>query len=100
MDIMMTAMFGQLGVENNACVSIVVEQDINSLEELRALKDTKVTYLCKVVRRPGGRLAAVGIRPTIPDHGENVSLRAENNTQACLLLVATSHLHWAHNDSG
>jgi hypothetical protein len=49
MDIMMRAMFGPLGVEHNACVSIVEEQDINSLEDLRLLKDTEVTNLCKVV---------------------------------------------------
>ena len=83
----MRAMFGRLGVEHNACVSIVEEQDINNLEDLWLLKDNEVTHLCKVVQRPGGMIAAVGNAPALPDHGETVSLRAENNIKlACFWL--------------
>ena len=70
MDIMMRTMFGRFGVDHKACISIVDEQHINDLEELRVLKDTKVTNICKVVQRPGGMLEAVGTRPAAPDHGE------------------------------
>ena len=87
MDIMMRAMFGRLGVDHNTCISIIDEHHINNLDELQVLKDTEVTNLCKVVRRPGGMLEAVGVRPELPDYGENVSLRAENNIKlACFWL--------------
>jgi hypothetical protein len=83
----MRDMFGRLGVGHNACISIVDEQDIDSLEELQVLKDSEVTNLCKVVRRPGGMVDGPAGRPAVPDHGEMISLRAENNIKlACFWL--------------
>jgi hypothetical protein len=83
----MRDMFRGLGVSDNACISMVDEQGIDDLDELRVLKDSEVTNLCKVVRRPGGMLEPVGGRPSLPDHGEMVSLRAENNIKlACFWL--------------
>ena len=46
-----------------------------------------VTTLCKVVRRPGGLVEGPAGRPAVPDHGEMISLRAENNIKlACFWL--------------
>ena len=83
----MRLMFGRLGVANLARQSIVDEQGIDSLEELRVLKDSEVSNICKVVRCPGGMIHAAGGRPAVPDHGEMISLRAENNIKlACFWL--------------
>jgi len=72
--------FTRLGFSVPAAQSIVDDQQINSLDEIRILRDSEVENLCKVIRCPGGTLpAADPDAPAVPNPGINVSLRAENN---------------------
>ncbi len=80
----MRAAFTRLGFSNQAALTIVNDQGINSVEELSILTDHEVETLCKVVRRPGGQIAnpnagEAGQPDNIPNPGINVPLRAENN---------------------
>jgi hypothetical protein len=44
-----------MGFEDAATsTSITDNQDVNSLEELKILRDNEITNLCKALRRPGG----------------------------------------------
>ena len=74
----------RLGFTNAAAQNITNDQDIDSLGELKVLRDEDVVNLCKVVRRPGGMIAnpqagAPGAPAIIPNPGILVSLRAETN---------------------
>jgi ribosomal protein S13 len=52
---MRTAM-QRLGCTAEAAQAIVNDQGIDSLVELKSMKDDDVTTLCKVIRRPGGTI--------------------------------------------
>ena len=74
----------RLGFTQDAANAITQDQGIDSMEELKTLKDSEVKDLCDVVRKPGGTIpnpnAAVAGQPaTIRDPGIKVSLRAEGN---------------------
>jgi hypothetical protein len=70
----------RLGFTNAAAQCITADQGIDSLEELRVLRDADISNLCKVVRRPGGTIPNPGGAPgMIPNPGIPVSLRAETN---------------------
>jgi hypothetical protein len=74
----------RLGFTVAAATSIIADQGIDSLEELQVLRDSDISNLCKVVRRPGGTIAnpqagAPGQNPEIPNPGIPASLRAETN---------------------
>lgn len=81
----MRTMFERLGFTANAATLIVDTQGIDSLDELRLLKDSEVEGLCKVLRRPGGMVAnnavaiAAGGNAMINNPGTLVPLRAELN---------------------
>ena len=80
----MRAAYQRLGFSANAATRITDDQQIDSLGELKLLTDGEIENLCKVLRRPGGTIpnpqaATAGQPPRIPNPGEQVSLRAENN---------------------
>jgi hypothetical protein len=83
----------RLGFTQAAALSITDGQDIDSIAELRILKNDEIENLCKVIRCPGGTIpnpnAGDGQPPAIPNPGIPVSLRAENN----LKLAA----YWLHH---
>ena len=69
----------RLGFTQDAANAITQDQGIDSMEELKTLKDSEVKDLCDVVRKPGGTIpnpnAAVAGQPaTIRDPGIKVSL--------------------------
>ena len=73
----------RLGFTQAAALAITDVQGVDSIEELRMLKDAEIANLCKVMRRPGGTIpnpnAAVAGQPaTIPNPGIPISLMAEN----------------------
>src|SRR5688500_4274606 len=72
----------RMGFSNEAATAITTVQGIDSLAELELFKDSEVENFCKVVRCPGGQIAAVagvaGAAPQ-PNLGIGLSLRAENN---------------------
>jgi hypothetical protein len=45
-----------LGFMNAAATNITNNQDVDSLDELKVLRDEDIVNLCKVVRRPGGMI--------------------------------------------
>ena len=86
----MRAMFIRLGFSAAAATAIVDTQGIDTLEEVRFLSDDEAEgLLCSVVRKPGCTIpnpnaGAAGQPATIPDPGNAVSKRAENNLKlAC-----------------
>jgi hypothetical protein len=88
---MRTAM-QRLGCSQGAAQAIVNEQGIDSIDELKALKDEDVVALCKVVRRPGGTVpnpnAAQADQPAqIPAVGQAIPIRAEQNIKLAAYYV-------------
>ena len=81
-----------MGFSAAAAQSMVDEQGLTSLEDIKALTDQRVESLCKVIRRPGGRDANVAPGdPGAANIGIQVSLKAEFNLMlAAFLLVAPS----------
>lgn len=69
----------RIGFTIPASQAITIDQGIDSLDEIRYLKDSEVENLCKVIRRPGGTINNPAGEGNIPNPGESVSLRAENN---------------------
>ena len=61
-----------------ASAAIVNEQGINTLEEIRFLKDLEIDSISKVVRHPGGTVTWVGAGSNVTNPGTPVSLRAKN----------------------
>jgi hypothetical protein len=88
----MRAMFTRLGFTAAASTAIVDDQGIDTIEEVRFLTDEEAEGLCRVVRKPGGTIpnpnaGAAGQPAEIPNPGNAVSKRAENNLKlACFLL--------------
>ena len=72
------AVYTRCGFSEAVAAAIVNEQGINTLEEIRFLKDLEIDSLCKVVRRPGGTVAGVGAGSNMANPGTTVSLRAKN----------------------
>lgn len=77
---MRTAM-QRLGCTLAAAQAIVNDQGIDSLVELKVLKDNDVATLCKVIRRPGGTIVNPnadqdGQPAEIPNNGTAISVRA------------------------
>lgn len=70
----MRAMFERMGFTNTAAILLTDEQGIDTLLEVRNLKDANIENLCKVLRRPGGQNTSGN-----PDPGVKVSIRAEEN---------------------
>ena len=73
----------RIGFSEQAAQALVEEQGIATLDEIRLLSDNEIESLCKVIRRPGGRLppaagAAAGAAQ-IPNPGVQVNLRAAMN---------------------
>ena len=74
----------RLGWSATAQTMTVVEQHIDSVEELALLIDDCVENLCKVTRRPGGTMinpndGQDGQAARIPSTGTQISQRAEGN---------------------
>ena len=82
------AALARLGFSDQAAMSIQVDQGLSTLEEFELLSDSDISDLCKVVRRPGGTVAAVGVPGgQVANPGIAVSLRAETNLKlACYFL--------------
>jgi hypothetical protein len=59
----MQTMFQRLGCTIAAAQAIVNDQGIDSLAELKALKDSDDATLCKVIRCPGGARSSTPMRP-------------------------------------
>ena len=72
--------------------SIIDDQDINSLDELKILRDDEISNLCKVLRWPGGLInspnAATGQPVMILNPSNQANLQAEMN-----LTLAAYYLH-------
>ena len=88
----MRAMFIRLGFSAAAATAIVDTQGIDTLEEVRFLSDDEAEGPCSVVRKPGGTIpnpnaGAAGQPATIPDPGNAVSKRAENNLKLACFFV-------------
>jgi len=85
----MRQVFQRLGFSQQAATAVVDDQGINSLDELRILKDDEITNLCKVIRRPGGQIANPNpdVQGNIPNPGIMVSLRAEHNTKLARYML-------------
>lgn len=82
----------RLGCSAEAAQAIVNEQGIDSLTELKALKDEDVVALCRVIRRPGGTIpnpsADQPDQPaTIPATGYSISIRAEQNIKLAAYFI-------------
>ena len=76
----MAQAFMRLGLSVGAGNSAANDQGIDTIEELRRLKDSDVDELCKAMRRPGGYVAnpnagQAGQPPVIANPGHAVNLR-------------------------
>ena len=79
------SLYTRMGFSVTAAQSMVDEQGLTSLDDIKVLTDQRVEALCKVIRRPGGREANVAPGdPGAANLGIQVSLKAENN----LMLAA------------
>ena len=79
------SLYTRMGFSVAAAQSMVDEQGLTSLDDIKVLTDQRVEALCKVIRRPGGREANVAPGdPGAANLGIQVSLKAENN----LMLAA------------
>ena len=88
---MRTAM-QRLGCSQDAAQAIVNGQGIDSLDELKTLKDDDVVALCKIIRRPGGTIpnpnaAQAGQPAEIPAVGHAIPIRAEQNIKLAAYYV-------------
>ena len=76
-------MYSRMGLNAATATSIIDDQDFNSLEELKILRDDEITNLCRALRRPGGLIpnpnAAAGLPALIPNPGNQANLQAETN---------------------
>ena len=76
----MRQVFKRCGFTTEASNAMEGVQAIDSIEELRLLKDSEIESLCKVIRRPGGTIADPdNDGQVIPNPGFPVALRSENN---------------------
>ena len=80
----MAQAFMRLGLSVGSGNSAANDQGIDTIEELRRLKDSDVDELCKAMRRPGGYVANPnagqdGQPPLIANPGHAVNLRTQNN---------------------
>ena len=76
--------FMRLGLLVRAGSSAANNQGINTIEELRRLKDNDVDELCKAMRRPGGYVAnpnagQAGQPLVMANPGHAVNLQTQNN---------------------
>jgi hypothetical protein len=79
------SLYTRMGFSVAAAQSMVDEQGLTSLDDIKVLTDQRVEALCKVICRPGGREANVAPGdPGAANLGIQVSLKAENN----LMLAA------------
>ena len=72
------SVYTRCGFSEVVAAATVKKQGINTLEEIRFLKDSEIDSLCKVVRHPGGTVTWVGAGSNVTNPGTPVSLRAEN----------------------
>ena len=72
------AIYTCCGLSEITATAIVNEQGIDTLEEIRFLKDSEIDSLCKVVRRPVGTVAGIGAGPNVTNPGTPVPLHAKN----------------------
>ncbi len=77
------AAYVRLGFTDIAAFMTTAQQQIDSLEELRELKDKEAENLCRVLRKPGGLMpnplaGQVDQPDQIYNLGTSVSTRAEN----------------------
>jgi hypothetical protein len=85
----MRQLFQCMGYSQVAVTAVVDKQGINSLGELRILKDMEITNLCKVIHRPGGQIANPNPlqQGNIPNPGISVSLHVESNTKLAKWII-------------
>jgi hypothetical protein len=85
----MHQLFQHMGYSQVAATAIVDEQGINSLDELRILKDKEITNLCKVICHPCGQIANPNLlqQGNIPNPGISVSLHMESNTKLAKWMI-------------
>ena len=79
----MRAAMTRIGFTGAAAHTLVEEQGIDNLEEVRLLTNNEIESICKVIRRPGGNLpltagALPGAAP-VPNAGVQVNQRAEGH---------------------
>ena len=81
-----------MGFSVAAAQSMVDEQGLTCLDDIKVLTNQRVEALCKVIHCPGGRDANVAPGgPGAANLGIQVSLKAENNlAYACCILVVPS----------
>ena len=88
------SLYTRMGFSVAVAQSMVDEQGLTLLDDIKILTDQRVEALCKFIRRPGGREANVA--PGDPGAANNlgiqVSLKAENN----LMLAAYWLRHQVH----
>ena len=75
----MRAAYVRLRFTQDAAVRLYDAQQIETIEDIRVLRDSDIENLCKVLRRPGGTIPAGAAGAVAPDPGVQVSLRAESN---------------------
>ena len=83
------APYGQLELGMDAQDALINVQNINSLNELKAMDATVISDLCKAVRRPVGVIPnpnanAVGAPATILNPGVVISQLAEKNLRLAI----------------
>ena len=97
-NVAMQAMYLRLGFSAAAGTLLTDAQGMDTLVELRILKDEEVDSLCKLLRRPGGMIvnpqaAAAGQPAEIPAVGQNVSMRAVTNLKLACYSFVISNVH-------
>ena len=80
----MRAAMVRIGLTEMAAQALVDKQGMDSLEEIKLLRDDEIESLCKVIRRPGGMIpappgGAAGGAANIPNPGVPVNQRAEGH---------------------
>ena len=81
------SVYTRCGFSKAATAAIVNKQGIDTLEEIRFLKDSEIDSLCKVVRRPGGAIAGAGVGQVVANPGIPVSLRAEKSLKLAVYWI-------------
>ena len=79
MNAVMRTTMTRIGFTEAAAQAIVDEQNIDSLDEIKQLTDDEIESLCKVLRRPGGMLPAVGDAAPVQNPSITVNQRAKNH---------------------
>ena len=72
----MRATMTRIGFSELAAQALVVEQGIDTLEEVSVLSDDEIESLIKVIRRPGGTVPGAAVGAVIPNPGVPVNQRA------------------------